>query len=75
MEVHLECYTLQHINSPYPLLADDNSLSACDKNVKGVVEKLQQDLSRMILWFESNLFVANPEKFQLMFLGPNIDKQ
>ena len=27
----------------------------------------------MILWFDSNLLVANPAKFQLMFLGPNID--
>ena len=27
----------------------------------------------MILWFDSNLLVANPAKFQLMFLGPNIN--
>ena len=53
--------------------ADDNSLSACDKRVAKVVDKLQQDLSHMIFWFDSNLLVANPAKFQLMFLGPNID--
>ena len=36
---------------------------------KQVTEKLKHDLQITLKWFESNLLVANPEKFQLMFLG------
>ena len=52
--------------------ADDNSLSACDKSIEGVIDKLQHDLGHTISWFDLNLLVANPAKFQLMLLGSNL---
>ena len=33
---------------------------------------MEKDLHRMLSWFHNNSMVANPAKFQLMFLGNNI---
>ena len=42
--------------------SDDNTLYACDT-------RLNADTNIVIQWFKCNSMVANPEKFQLMFLG------
>ena len=49
--------------------ADDNTIYSCTNTVKNVMSNLQDDLVKVLSWFSSNHLVANPEKFQMMFLG------
>ena len=49
--------------------ADDNSLYTSGKSLDIVTEKLKHDTSIVLHWFSVNSMVANPEKFQIMFLG------
>ena len=49
--------------------ADDNTIYSCGNTVKNVMSNLQDDLVKALSWFSSNHLVANPEKFQMMFLG------
>ena len=49
--------------------ADDNTLYACDVSIEAVIKKLNLDVERINTWFINNCMVANPSKFQLMFLG------
>ena len=49
--------------------ADDNTLYACDKDIDNVYLRLKNDCARTIKWFSNNSMVANPAKFQLMYLG------
>lgn len=51
--------------------ADDNSLYACDDDLNAVIGRLERDAKRAVDWFKINGLVANPEKFQMMFLGKN----
>ena len=53
--------------------ADDNTIDSCGTTKNIVLDKLQNDLTILISWFESNYLVANPGKFQMMLLGKNID--
>ncbi len=52
--------------------ADDNTIYACDVSFDNVCNRLENDLLRINRWFKFNSLVANPKKFQLMFLGENI---
>ena len=52
--------------------ADDNTLYACDLDLKTALIRLRKDTIRIVNWFSNNSMVANPAKIQLMFLG-NID--
>ena len=49
--------------------ADDNTFFACDTSVERVISRLKNDLDILNIWFIDNSLVANPAKFQLMFLG------
>lgn len=49
--------------------ADDNSLYASGRSLVTVKEKLTCDTSAILRWFSLNSMVANPDKFQIMFLG------
>ena len=49
--------------------ADDNTLFKCDKNIEKLALSLENDISNAIYWFKWNQMVANPCKFQVMFLG------
>ena len=49
--------------------ADDNTLSSCSQSLDEVIDSLQNDLSIALKWFKWNQLVANPNKFQVMFLG------
>ena len=49
--------------------ADDNSLYAYGDNIEEVIYKLEEDIENALYWFHINKMVANPDKFQLMFLG------
>ena len=53
--------------------ADDNTLFACDQKTERVISSLELDIHSTLEWFESNMMVANPSKFQLMFMGLNQD--
>ena len=52
--------------------ADDNTIYACNSSFSNVCNKLERELHRVNKWFHNNSMVANPAKFQLMFLGKNI---
>ena len=48
--------------------ADDNSISVYGASANEITEKLE-DRSRLTLkWFENNSMVANPKKFQVLFI-------
>ena len=49
--------------------ADDNTLSVCDTSVDRVLKRLEFDVNVAINWFHDNSLVANPSKFQILFLG------
>ena len=49
--------------------ADDNTLYACGYSFESIVWKLANDLEKILNWFSANNMIANPGKFQLMFLG------
>ena len=49
--------------------ADDNSLYSSGTSLENVTPKLKGDAINIINWFKLNSMVANPEKFQIMFLG------
>ena len=49
--------------------ADDNTLYASGENIGDVATCLEVDIENVLKWFDSNRMVANPEKFQVMFLG------
>ena len=49
--------------------ADDNTIYALSHDVESMIAKLEIDLYNILKWFDSNFMVANPTKFQVMFLG------
>ena len=52
--------------------ADDNTLYVCNPFIENVINSLQKDLdnlNNLNKWLTDNSLVANPSKFQLMFLG------
>ena len=56
--------------------ADDTTLYACGKELDTISFKLEIETNRAMQWLEDNEMVANPSKFQLMFLSKykNIEK-
>ena len=49
--------------------ADDNTLFSCNVSYLVVKYTLKADTERALMWFRVNSLVANPEKFQMIFLG------
>jgi len=49
--------------------ADDNTLYECNSSIEKVKFNLEKGLHFILCWFKNNSMVANPDKFQLMFLG------
>ena len=49
--------------------ADDNTIYSWGLDLYEIVTNLESDLRRLLKWFTNNGMVANPNKFQLMFLG------
>ena len=49
--------------------ADSNTIFACGSTIQEIVIKLENDLGLLLDWFAKNGMIANPEKFQIMFLG------
>ena len=48
--------------------ADDTTLYACGKDLDTISYKLELETNTTIQWLKDNEMVANPSKFQLMFL-------
>ena len=44
-------------------------LYVCGKDVESVAMRLEDDIPKALDWFKHNRMVANPKKFQVMFLG------
>ena len=53
--------------------ADDNTLYSGSYSTEDVISSLKYDLKNVLRWFSCNQLVANPEKFQMMFLGSKCD--
>ena len=53
--------------------ADDTTIYSCSLNYKEAAHKLSNDTHIVLNWFKVNSMVANPGKFQIMFLGSKID--
>ena len=49
--------------------ADDNTLYTSAKLLCHLIITLKQDIDDILLWFKINQMVANPPKFQVMFMG------
>ena len=49
--------------------ADDNTIYACENSLDDVISHLKNDIARVTKWYQVNSLVANPAKFQMMFLG------
>ena len=46
-----------------------NTIFAFGNNMQEIVIELENDLGLLLDWFSKNGMMANPEKFQIMFLG------
>ena len=55
--------------------ADDNTISTRGNILEEVIIKLEDDLCTTLKWSSENGMAANPEKFQLMFLGTKSDQK
>ena len=53
--------------------ADDTTIYSCSLNNKEAAHKLSTDTYIVLNWFKVNSMVANPNKFQIMFLRSKID--
>ena len=53
--------------------ADDTTIYSCSLNYKEAAHKLSNNTYIVLNWFKVNSIVANPVKFQIMFLGSKID--
>ena len=53
--------------------ADDTTIYSCLPNFEEETLKLSNDTHLIFDWFTINSMVANPGKFQIMFLGADID--
>jgi len=49
--------------------ADDNTLYVCGSDISDITRRIDNDLVSVIRWFSNNGMVANPDKFQAIFLG------
>ena len=53
--------------------ADDTTIYSCSPYFEEATLKLSNDTHLILNWFRINSMVANPGKFQIVFLGSNID--
>ena len=49
--------------------ADDNTMSIYDNNLPNVLNRMNIKIKVVLNWFLYNGMVANPDKFQVIFLG------
>ena len=49
--------------------ADDNTMYVCCETLSDVLNRINSELKVVLSWFADNGMVANPDKFQTIFLG------
>jgi hypothetical protein len=52
--------------------ADDNTVTIIGDTREEVISKVRQTVRVLASWFKDNLMKANIDKFQFMFMSPNI---
>lgn len=55
--------------------ADDNTISFIHNDIEIIKDTLKNDAMKAISWFRENMMKANPDKFQIMFLGKDISSE
>ena len=68
-------FTYAITESEFCNFADDNTIYACSQNLEHVVSCLKDDTHSALCWFRDNGMVANPSKFQVIFLGLKSDQE
>ena len=56
------------INDPFAMNLESEICNFAD-DIQEIVIKLENDPGLLLDWFSKNGMIANPEKFQIMFLG------
>ena len=51
--------------------ADDNTLTSCGYDYDVVQDKFNQNIEKVMQWFEENGMKINPDKFQYTVFGKN----
>ena len=51
-------------------MADDTTPFACDLSLDNLIKKLENDVTNIIEWFESNYMILNASKCHLIVSGP-----
>ena len=59
-------------NTEFSNFGDDDTIYSCGFNLDGIIIDLEEDLCQALEWIETNRLVANPSKFQMMFLGTKV---
>ena len=49
--------------------ADDNTMYVCSHDLPDVLSRIHSEVELILYWFKNNGMVANPDKFQTIFLG------
>ena len=49
--------------------ANDNTIYAFDDNIETILRLLKGDIDNALQWFKYNQMAANPDKFQVIFMG------
>ena len=50
-------------------LADDSTIYAFDDSIETNLRLLKGDINNALQWFKYNQMAANPERFQVIFVG------
>ena len=49
--------------------ADDNTIYVLDDNIETILRLLKGDINNALQWFKYHKMAANPDKFQVIFMG------
>ena len=64
-----QCFASFHKKTGICNFVDDTTLYASGKDLDTISYKLEIETNRAMQWLKDNKMVANPSKFQLMFLS------
>ena len=56
-------------NSQVCNFADENTIYFCEDSLETMLRSLKGDIHNALNWFKDNRVVANPDKFQVIFMG------
>ena len=51
--------------------ADDNTISAAEKNIENLISTLEEESQAAVEWFKMNEMIVNPDKFQVIIIKKN----